>query len=107
MDSLNTDSSPISSRASRLPFDYRWLGEVDYDIAWEWQEAETARRKASVQDPSQAAEARDVVFLLTHPSVYTAGRMTEDSDLPDNGASVVSINRGGRITWHGPGQHVG
>lgn len=107
MGSPNPTSSPVSSRASHLPFDYRWLGEVDYDTAWEWQEVEAARRKANAQDPEQAADARDVVFLLTHPSVYTAGRMTEDSDLPDNGARVVTINRGGRITWHGPGQLVG
>ena len=99
--------APVSSRASHLPFDFQWLGEVDYDASWRRQEEETARRKASAQDPHQAETARDVVLLLTHPSVYTAGRMTEDSDLPDNGAPVVSINRGGRITWHGPGQLVG
>lgn len=98
---------PVSSRASHLSLDFEWLGEVEYGLSWERQEAETARRKASAEDPQQVDTARDVVLLLTHPSVYTAGRMTEESDLPTNGAPVVHINRGGRITWHGPGQLVG
>lgn len=45
-------------------------------------------------------------MLCEHPSVYTAGRRTERSDLPTNGAPVVDTDRGGRITWHGPGQLV-
>ncbi|MBT1624302.1 lipoyl(octanoyl) transferase LipB [Curtobacterium flaccumfaciens pv. oortii] len=46
------------------------------------------------------------LVLCEHPSVYTAGRRTEPSDLPTNGAPVVDADRGGRITWHGPGQLV-
>lgn len=45
-------------------------------------------------------------MLCEHPSVYTAGRRTEPSDLPTNGAPVIDVDRGGRITWHGPGQLV-
>jgi lipoyl(octanoyl) transferase len=47
------------------------------------------------------------LLLLEHPSVFTAGRRTEDSDRPTNGAEVIEVDRGGRITWHGPGQLVG
>ncbi|ROP66541.1 lipoyl(octanoyl) transferase LipB [Curtobacterium sp. ZW137] len=46
------------------------------------------------------------LVLCEHPPVYTAGRRTEPSDLPTNGAPVVEVDRGGRITWHGPGQLV-
>ncbi|MEJ8284235.1 lipoyl(octanoyl) transferase LipB [Curtobacterium citreum] len=53
-----------------------------------------------------AGRSPGVLVLCEHPSVYTAGRRTEPSDLPTNGAPVVDVDRGGRITWHGPGQLV-
>jgi lipoyl(octanoyl) transferase len=49
----------------------------------------------------------DTVLLLEHPSVYTAGKRTEDWERPADGTPVVDVDRGGRITWHGPGQLVG
>ncbi|MFM1993449.1 MAG: lipoyl(octanoyl) transferase LipB [Actinomycetota bacterium] len=49
----------------------------------------------------------DTVLLLEHKSVYTAGRRTEEHELPDDGSDFVETNRGGKITWHGPGQLVG
>ena len=49
----------------------------------------------------------DTVLLLEHPPTYTAGKRTEPSDLPVDGTPVVDVDRGGRITWHGPGQLVG
>ena len=49
----------------------------------------------------------DTVLLLEHKSVYTAGKRTEASELPDDGSDFVETNRGGKITWHGPGQLVG
>jgi lipoyl(octanoyl) transferase len=49
----------------------------------------------------------DTLLLLQHPSVYTAGRRTEESDRPQNGTPVVDVDRGGKITWHGVGQLVG
>lgn len=52
-------------------------------------------------------QAPDTVLLLTHPSVYTAGRRTQPEDRPTDGTPVVDVDRGGRITWHGPGQLVG
>ena len=45
--------------------------------------------------------------MLEHPSVYTAGRRTEDAERPTDGTPVINVDRGGRITWHGPGQLVG
>lgn len=49
----------------------------------------------------------DTVLLLEHKSVYTAGKRTESHELPDDGSDFVETNRGGKITWHGPGQLVG
>jgi lipoyl(octanoyl) transferase len=49
----------------------------------------------------------DTVLLLEHPSVYTAGKRTEPWDRPMDGTPVVDVDRGGKITWHGPGQLVG
>ncbi|MDQ1598196.1 MAG: lipoyl(octanoyl) transferase [Microbacteriaceae bacterium] len=51
--------------------------------------------------------ASDTVLLLEHPSVYTAGTRTEASERPDDGSPVIDVDRGGKITWHGPGQLVG
>jgi lipoyl(octanoyl) transferase len=47
------------------------------------------------------------VILLEHSSVYTAGKRTEDSERPDDGTEVIEVDRGGKLTWHGPGQLVG
>lgn len=49
----------------------------------------------------------DTVIFLEHPSVYTAGKRTEDSERPTDGTDVIDVDRGGKITWHGPGQLVG
>lgn len=49
----------------------------------------------------------DTVLLLEHPSVYTAGTRTEVTERPDDGSPVIDVDRGGKITWHGPGQLVG
>lgn len=51
--------------------------------------------------------APDTVLLLEHDSVYTAGRRTEPHERPVDGTPVVEVDRGGKITWHGPGQLVG
>lgn len=47
------------------------------------------------------------LILLEHPSVYTAGKRTQDFERPSDGTPVIDVDRGGRITWHGPGQLVG
>ncbi|MEV0398006.1 lipoyl(octanoyl) transferase LipB [Polymorphospora rubra] len=74
-------------------------GVVDYLAAWD----EQRRRHEAVA----AGEESDTVLLLEHPSVYTAGKRTEPWDRPMDGTPVVDVDRGGKITWHGPGQLVG
>ncbi len=54
-----------------------------------------------------SGRAPDTVLLLEHPSVYTAGKRTDPGERPVDGTSVVDVDRGGKITWHGPGQLVG
>ena len=54
-----------------------------------------------------SGESPDTVILLEHPSVYTAGKRTELSERPTDGTPVIDVDRGGKITWHGPGQLVG
>jgi len=49
----------------------------------------------------------NTVLLLEHKSVYTAGKRTEEHELPDDGSEFIETNRGGKITWHGPGQLIG
>ncbi len=49
----------------------------------------------------------DTLLLLEHPSVYTAGKRTEEWERPRDGTPVIDVDRGGKITWHGPGQLVG
>ena len=72
---------------------------VDYMRAWDQQRL----WHAEVVQGSRP----DLVWLLEHPAVYTAGRRTEPLDRPFDGTPVIDVDRGGRITWHGPGQLVG
>lgn len=74
-------------------------GHVDYREAWELQRA--------VHAEVVAGSRPDTVLLLEHPPVFTAGKLTEPGDRPVDGTPVVDVDRGGRITWHGPGQLVG
>ncbi len=74
-------------------------GMVDYRTAWEQQRRQQAARIAGTEP--------DTLLLLEHPSVYTAGKRTEPLDRPTDGTPVVDVDRGGKITWHGPGQLVG
>ena len=72
---------------------------VSYNKALELQR-ETHREVVARQRP-------DTVILLEHTSVYTAGKRTQDSERPDDGTDVIEVDRGGKLTWHGPGQLVG
>ncbi|MDO4632129.1 MAG: lipoyl(octanoyl) transferase LipB [Corynebacterium sp.] len=74
------------------------LGTVDYQETWDMQ-AELAAQRAR-------DEIDDTVLVLEHPSIYTAGKRTQPEDRPTNGLPVIDVDRGGRITWHGPGQLV-
>ena len=71
---------------------------VPYAEGWELQRA--------VHAAVVAGERADTVLLLEHEDVYTAGRRTASWDRPVDGTPVVDVDRGGRITWHGPGQLV-
>ncbi len=72
---------------------------VAYVTAWD----EQRRVLGGVVDGSLP----DTVLLLEHPPTYTAGKRTKDKDRPQDGTPVVDVDRGGEITWHGPGQLVG
>ena len=72
---------------------------VDYQQAWDIQ------RRVHAEVVSGARP--NTVLLLEHDGVYTAGKRTEDEERPLDGTPVIDVDRGGKITWHGPGQLVG
>lgn len=88
-----------SCRAGDLPIVEHRRGLIDYRDAWDEQRAHAAAR-ADGTGP-------DVLMLLEHPSVYTAGKRTRGWEKPTDGTPVIDVDRGGKITWHGPGQLVG
>lgn len=71
---------------------------LDYNAGWDLQR--------DVHDRVVAGTTPDTVLLLEHTSVYTAGRRTDPLDRPTDGTPVIDVDRGGLITWHGPGQLV-
>ncbi len=91
-----------SVRSADTEIEVRRLGSVDYLGAWQMQ------RELS---DARIAGGPDTLLLLEHPPVYTAGRRTEPHERPvssgPSGIPVVDTDRGGKITWHGPGQLVG
>lgn len=72
---------------------------IEYENAWNLQR--------NLHQKVVAHETPDTVLLLEHPSVYTAGRRTEAFERPVDGTPVIDVDRGGKITWHGPGQLIG
>lgn len=72
---------------------------VDYEAAWQLQR--------SLHSEIASGKRPETVLLLEHASVFTAGKRTEDSERPTDGTPVIDVDRGGKITWHGPGQLVG
>ncbi|MBC9225503.1 lipoyl(octanoyl) transferase LipB [Aeromicrobium sp. 636] len=78
-----------------------WYGDaaLEYTQAWDLQREVHADRVAD--------RIQDTALLLEHPPVYTAGRRTEPHERPQDGTPVVDVDRGGKITFHGPGQLVG
>lgn len=72
---------------------------IDYTRGWEIQRELHAKVLAGT--------APSTVLLLEHAAVYTAGKRTEDHERPFDGTPVVPVDRGGKLTWHGPGQLVG
>jgi lipoyl(octanoyl) transferase len=74
-------------------------GAVPYEQAW--------ARQRELHEARVRGEIPDTVLLLEHPPVFTAGRRTEAWERPLDGTPVIDVDRGGKITWHGPGQLVG
>ncbi|GAP56508.1 octanoyltransferase [Arthrobacter sp. Hiyo6] len=72
---------------------------VDYTRGWDLQR--------ELHEKVVAGAAPSTVLLLEHSAVYTAGKRTEDHERPFDGTPVVAVDRGGKLTWHGPGQLVG
>ena len=94
---------PATTLHDRASLRFRHLGfgaeAVDYEQAWELQRALHAEVSAGAEP--------DTVLLLEHPPVYTAGKRTAPHERPFDGTPVIDVDRGGKITWHGPGQIVG
>lgn len=74
-------------------------GLVDYEKSWQTQR--------EIHDLVVSGSQKNTLILIEHPSVYTAGRRTDILERPQDGTPVIDVDRGGRITWHGPGQIVG
>jgi len=87
-----------SIRSDANPVAIRQLGSIDYLAAWQLQ-----RELAD----ARIAGGPDTLLLLEHPRVYTAGKRTEAHERPQDDVPVIDTDRGGKITWHGPGQLVG
>ena len=87
-----------SIRSDSAPVQVRRPGTLDYQAAWDLQRTLADERVAG---------GPDTLMLLQHPPVYTAGRRTLPEERPADGTPVIDTDRGGKITWHGPGQLVG
>ena len=95
------DHQTVTS-TDRVEIDYVGLREgrrIDYVAGWDLQR--------EVHAKVAAGELAGRVLLLEHDPVYTAGRQTLPEERPFDGTPVVDVDRGGKITWHGPGQLVG
>jgi lipoyl(octanoyl) transferase len=88
-----------SYAGSVMELEFVRAGLVDYEEAW--------ARQRELHERRVAGEIADTVLLLEHPPVYTAGKRTEPHERPFDGTPVIDVDRGGKITWHGPGQLVG
>jgi lipoyl(octanoyl) transferase len=73
-------------------------GHIEYHEGWDLQR--------STHESVRTEDLADTVFFLEHASVYTAGARTHRDEYPTDGTEVIKVDRGGRITWHGPGQIV-
>lgn len=85
--------------ATKSRFLTRNLGMVDYESALQLQR--------ELHELVLAGHERSTLLFLEHFSVYTAGRRTQPHERPTGGVPVIDVDRGGKITWHGPGQLVG
>ena len=91
--------SPVSTAQSASEIVVDHIGLLEYESALALQ------RKIHSEVASK--DRANTLLLLEHPSVYPAGKRTQSFEMPTDGTPVVQVDRGGRITWHGPGQLVG
>lgn len=77
----------------------RQMGIVEYEAAWDLQR--------NLHQKVAAGELENTLLLLEHSPIFTAGRRTINSERPIDGSKVIDVDRGGKITFHGPGQIVG
>ena len=90
---------PVLASPNQTPIALTRHGLIDYSKAWDVQRT----IHGEVVDKKRP----NTLLLLQHPSVYTAGRRTQDAERPQDGTPVIDVDRGGKITWHGPGQLIG
>ncbi len=90
---------PVVTPSSESAIALNRHGLIDYEKAWSVQRTIHGEVASGVRP--------NTLLLLEHPSVFTAGRRTLDSEKPQDGTPVIDVDRGGKITWHGPGQLVG
>ncbi len=90
---------PVVTNLSEQVIALHHQGIIDYEVAWEMQ-------REIHQEVVQGLRP-NTLLLLEHPSVFTAGRRTQIEERPTDGTRVIDVDRGGKITWHGPGQLVG
>jgi len=88
-----------SSATLATSLNIKHLGLVDYLPTWQLQR--------EIQNQVIEGVTQNTLLMLEHNSVYTAGRRTELKDRPIDGTPVIDTDRGGKITWHGPGQLIG
>lgn len=89
----------VDSATSHSPIALKRAGVVAYLDALELQRSLHKEIAADLRE--------NTLLLLEHPSIFTAGKRTEDHERPNDGSLVIDVDRGGKITWHGPGQLVG
>ena len=95
---------PLLSAGSEYEFSastvqIRELGLTEYSDALE--------NQRSIHSDVASGKQPNTLLLLEHPSIYTAGKRTQEIEKPTDGTPVIDVDRGGKITWHGPGQLVG
>ena len=90
---------PIESPVLSSPIALSRSGIIEYGKAWQIQRTVHAEVAEGIRP--------NTLILLEHPSVFTAGRRTLENERPTDGTPVIDVDRGGKITWHGPGQIVG
>jgi len=90
---------PVLASPDQTPIALTRHGLIDYSKAWDVQR--------TIHGEVVEKKRPNTLLLLQHPSVYTAGRRTQESERPQDGTPVIDVDRGGKITWHGPGQLIG